>query len=139
MFFGNVQYLISSLPEWETPQYSELGIEIRIYTIYIPYLNYQTSSFDVWTLPCPGNIWVAEFGKEQLLITLWVLFNICHHVLLVRLCFLFSLCVDGNLIITPPLSSLFDVDLLRKQEPRIAKKSHFSIYLAQEQAGVGLM
>ena len=23
MFFGNVQYLISSLPEWETPQYSE--------------------------------------------------------------------------------------------------------------------
>ena len=46
---------------------------------------------------------------------------------------------DENLIITPPLSSLFDVDLLRKQEPRIAKKSHFSICLAQEQAGVGLM
>ena len=66
MFFGNVQYLISSLPEWETPQYSEFRIEIRIYTIYIPYLNYQTSSFDVWTLPCPGNIRVAEFGKDQL-------------------------------------------------------------------------
>ena len=143
MFFGNVQYLISSLPEWDTLQYSEFRIEIRIYTKYIPYLDYETLSFDVWTLPCSGNIRVAEFGKDQLvqnaLITLSVLFSICHHVLSVRLCFLFSLCVDENLIITPPLSSLFDVDLLRKQETRIAKKSYFSIYLAQEQAGVGLM
>ena len=82
---------------------------------------------------------LVKTNWSKILITLLVLFNICHHVLTVRLCFLFSLCVDGNLIITPPLSSLFDVDLLRKQEPRIAKKSHFSIYLAQEQAGVGLM
>ena len=83
------------------------------------------------------NLVKTNWSKK--LITLWVLFNICHDVLPVRLCFLFSLCVDGNLIITPPLSSLFDVDLLRKQEPTIAKKSYFSIYLAQEQAGVGLM
>ena len=83
------------------------------------------------------NLVKTNWSKK--LITLSVLFNICHHVLSVRLCFLLSLCVDGNLIITPPLSSLFDVDLLRKQEPTIAKKSYFSIYLAQEQAGVGLM
>ena len=82
---------------------------------------------------------LVKTNWSKILITLLVLFNICHHVLPVRLCFLLSLCVDGNLIITPPLSSLFDVDLLRKQEPRIAKKSHFSIYLAQEQAGVGWM
>ena len=132
MFFGNVQYLISSLPEWETPQCSEFKIEIRIYTMDIPYLMFRLLP----ALEISGwqNLVKTNWSKK-----LWVLFNICHHVLPVRLCFLFSLCVDGNLIITPPLSSLFDVDLLRKQEPRIAKKSYFSIYLAQEQAGVGLM
>ena len=128
MFFGNVQYLISSLPEWETPQCSEFKIEIRIYTMDIPYLMFRLFP----ALEISGGQNLVKTNWSKILITLLVLFNICHHVLPVRLCFLLSLCVDGNLIITPPLSSLFDVDLLRKQEARIAKKSYFSIYLAQE-------
>ena len=142
MFFGNVQYLISSLPEWETPQYSEFRIEIRIYTIYVPYLDYQTSSFDVWSLPCPGNIRVAEFGKDQLVQKADYLVGPLQYLsscsISKTLLPFVAVCWWKSYYHAATLLSVWCWSA-EKTRAKNAKKSYFSICLAQEQAGVGLM